>query len=370
MILIPIIIIALYFITLIFLTLRTPKSNKNTSFEDFYTGSKSMGAIVVGLVMLVTYYSGSTWTGWTGFTAQVGVFGAYCIPYSVFSGIAMCLLAAKIWPLGKRFKLATLADIYELRYRSKGLKILTGALGAILNITWITMELVTIGYIINVATGGTVPKEIGSLIGVVFMTAYTLWGGVRSVSSVNTFQSVLMVVGAIGVIMYAVYSTYGSVTNMFELALSIRPETFTVDGAYNLRQWFSFIFLCSIGVLCYPSLYMKFYLGKNTNEIKKSAIFNVAGALWSVLIILGGFAIIGYETVTQISLSANVEEGLLLILQNSGNAFIFGLALVFILAGTMGTVDGTLLAISGIFSSDIIQGFKRIKRKGPLIGFF
>ena len=363
-----IIIIVLYFITLIILTLRTPKSTKETSFEDFYTGSKSMGAIVVGLVMLVTYYSGTTWTGWTGFTAEMGIFGAYMLPYAVFAGIAMYMLSGKIWPLGKRFNLGTMADIFELRYRSIGLKMLIGFLGATLNITWITMELVTIGYIINIATGGAVSLEIGALIGVIFMTAYTLWGGVRSVSSVNTFQSSLMVAGAIGVVMYAVYSTYGSVTNMFEVVLSIRPETFIIDGAHNMRQWFSFVLLCAMGVLCYPSLYMKFYLGKSTNEVKKSSIFNVAGALWSILILFGGFAIIGYEAVTQVSLGTNAEEGFLLIVKNSGNAFVYGLALVFILAGTMGTVDGTLLAISGIFSSDLIQGYKRIQRKSGLIG--
>ena len=73
---IPFIMIGAYFLILIFLTLRTPKTTKSSSFEEFYTGSKSMGAIVVGLIMLVTYFSGSTWTGWTGFTASFGVYPA------------------------------------------------------------------------------------------------------------------------------------------------------------------------------------------------------------------------------------------------------------------------------------------------------
>lgn len=362
--------IGLYFLVIIVLTLRTPKTTKSSTFEEFYTGSKSMGAVVVGLVMLVTYFSGSTWTGWTGFTASFGVFGAYCIPYSVSAGVIMYLIAGKVWPLGKKYQLSTLADLYELRYRSTGLKILSGAIGAIMNVTWITMEIVTIGYIINIATSGTVSNAVGSLIGVIFMAGYTLWGGVKSVSSVNTFQSVLMVVGSIAVVAFLIYSNYGSISHMFEIVAQVAPESLTLPGPGGTgtdAQWFSFVFLCSIGVLCYPSLYLKMYLGKSTNEVKKSAIFNAAGGFWSITFILAGFAIIAYPTVSGLTIS-NPEEGMLLMLQNSGNMFIFGLTCIFILAACMGTVDGTLLSISGILASDVLEGFRRIGRKEPPVG--
>ena len=46
---IPLIMLAIYFVIIIVLTLRTPKSGSG-NFEDFMTGSKSMGAIVVGPV--------------------------------------------------------------------------------------------------------------------------------------------------------------------------------------------------------------------------------------------------------------------------------------------------------------------------------
>ena len=43
----------------------------------------------------------------------------------------------------------------------------------VLNTTWITMELVTIGYIIKACSGGAISTAVGSLIGLVFMVAYT-----------------------------------------------------------------------------------------------------------------------------------------------------------------------------------------------------
>lgn len=364
---IPAIMICAYFIILIVLTLRTPKAGKKSTFEDFYTGTKSMGAIVVGLVMLVTYFSGSTWTGWTGFTALNGVFGAYTIPYSVAAAVGMYFLASKVWPLGKEYRLSTLADMYELRYRSTGLKILTGLIGAVMNVTWITMEIVTIGYIFQIGTNGAVSAAVGSLIGVIFMTCYTLWGGVRSVASVNTFQSALMVVGSIAVVVYLVYVNYGSVSEMFSTAYDVNPASYIISGEGMQAQWFSFVLLCSAGVLCYPSLYLKLYLGKSKNEVKKAAIFNAAGGLWSMAFIIAGFAIIGYTVVSGVTVD-DPQEGLLVMLQNAGNPVIWGLCIIFILAACMGTVDGTLLAISGILSSDVIEGFKKLSKKEPPIG--
>ena len=160
---IPLIMLAIYFVIIIVLTLRTPKSGSG-NFEDFMTGSKSMGAIVVGLVMMVTYYSGSTWTGWIGFAGINGAFAGYVIPYGFCTGLGMYALAKRLWPLGKQYQLSDCGDIYELRYQSKLLKTIAGLTGAVLNTTWITMELVTIGYIIKACSGGAISTAVGSLI--------------------------------------------------------------------------------------------------------------------------------------------------------------------------------------------------------------
>ncbi|WP_419023031.1 sodium:solute symporter family protein [Emergencia sp.] len=362
---IPLIMLAIYFVIIIVLTLRTPKSGSG-NFEDFMTGSKSMGAIVVGLVMMVTYYSGSTWTGWIGFAGINGAFAGYVIPYGFCTGLGMYALAKRLWPLGKQYQLSDCGDIYELRYQSKLLKTIAGLTGAILNTTWITMELVTIGYIIKACSGGAISTAVGSLIGLVFMVAYTLWGGVKSVASVNTFQSIVMVFGAVGIILYVVYHYYGSVGNMFSIALDISPQVFVLDSSMN-ASWFSFVFLCSIGALCYPSIFLKMFMAKSPNEVKKSAIMNSFGSLWCLLILLGGFACIGYQVATG-HVIGNWEEALPQMMAESGNAVLFGIMCIFILAGCMGTVDGTLLSISGIVTNDAILVWKRHKVHDGCIG--
>lgn len=361
-----------YFAVIAILVLRTPKTTKSTSFEEFYTGSKTLGGFMIGIVMLVTCMSGSTWTGWVGMGFENGVFIAYCIPYVCIAwAVFLYILADKIWPLGKHYGLSTMADLYELRYQNKGIKIFTGLVGAVMNVTWITMEIVTLGYIINVASNFHISTAVGSLIGVIFMVAYTLWGGVRSIAKVNYFQSIVMLIGCLVCVLFVIFNNFDSIPAMFNTVHEYLPAALTLPGPEGIgtdKEWFSWTFLCCIGLLCYPSLYLKIYMGKSVNAIRKSAITAGASSIWmEIVLVLASFAVIAYQAKTGIDVT-NVESSLLLVVQNSGSMLMLGIACVFILAATMGTIDGTLLAISGIFSNDVVEGFRRINKNDGNLG--
>lgn len=364
--------LAAYFLVIVVLVLKTPKATKETSFEEYYTGSKSVGGLVIGLVMLMTAMAGSTWTGYVGFGLQNGSFVAYCIPYvCIAQPVFIYLLADRIWPLGKKYGLSTLGDLYELRYRSKVLKVIAGAVGALMNLTWITMEVVTLGYILNVASGGILSREVGSLLGIIFMTLYTLWGGVKGLVKVNTFQSIIMIIGCLVCLMYAVLSNYPSVAAMFNTILLQRPETITLPGPMGNgtnHMWVSYTLLCSAGVLCYPSLYLKLYMGKNVKEIRKSSLTSGISSIWmQTIVTIAGFSIIGYEIATG-TVFNNIDSAYLTMFQQSGNMAILAIACVFILAAGMGTIDATMLAIAGLISNDIIMGTNRIRNHDGIIG--
>lgn len=94
---------------------------------------------------------------------------------------------------------------------------------------------------------------------------------------------------------------------------------------------------------------------------------NSFGSLWCLLILLGGFACIGYQVATG-HIIDNWEEALPQMMAESGNAVLFGVMCIFILAGCMGTVDGTLLSISGIVTNDAILVWKRHKNHDGCIG--
>ncbi|MEG0292137.1 MAG: sodium:solute symporter family protein [Anaerovoracaceae bacterium] len=369
---VPFVILGIYLLIVLILAFapQKKKAADSGSFEEFYTAGKSFGGIVVALIMLVTYYQGSTWTGWQGFVAQYGVFGAYVIPYCVGAGVVMYFLAEKVWPLGKKYSLCTMPDLLELRYQSIWLKVLSGFLGVAMDVTVITMEIVTLGYIINIATSGYVSITMGAGVGIAVLAIYILWGGIKSIGRVDSFNGFLMLIGSIFVSFFVAYFYYGGISEVFETVLKYEPSQFTLIGSegYGTPQhWFSFGFICTVGALCWPSLYMKMYVGKGVNEIRYTGIVSAIAGIWCVFFLLTGFAAIGIEYIGHPGFE-DPQSSLLLLVFRSGNMVVFGLLAVFILAATIGTVDSTLLADAGAFTNDVIIGFKRAIRKAPKIG--
>lgn len=367
---IPFIVLGIYILIVAILAFAPQKKKSKIDFEEFYTGSKSFGGFVVALIMLATYYAGSTWTGWQGFVAEYGVFGAYVIPYCVASGILFYFVGERIWPLGKKYGLNTMPDLLELRYDSIGVKLLSGFIGVLMDVTVVTTEIVTLGYIVNVATSGYISITLGAAGAIILLALYLIWGGIKSIGRVDTFNGLLMLVGSIFVAFFVAYLYYGGVPEIFETVLKHEPEQFTLIGAegYGTAQhWTSFAVLCTMGALCWPELYMKMYVGKGVNEIRFTGILTAVSGIWCVFFLITGFAAIGVEYIGQPGFD-DPQSSLLLLVYRSGNMIVFGMVAVFILAASVATVDGILLADAGAFTNDVIFGVKRLMSKAPKLG--
>ena len=55
-------------------------------------------------------------------------------------------------------------------------------------------------------------------------------------------------------------------------------------------------------------------------------------------------------------------------LSYSGNGLMLGLVTTFILAASLGTLDSTLISLSGILANDVVMNVVQMKRKVPCIG--
>lgn len=367
---------------------RTKKKNTEETVEDFLTGSKSMSAFVVGMIMIVTMYSGSTFTRKLGYVVKFGMGGLYSVSYVVIGGVVFYYLAEKVWPLGKKYKLATMSDTVELRYQSKKLKMLSGGTAALLNIPWLTLEVTTIGYILNSVTGGLISISLGAFIAIVFITCYLLFAGVHAVSAVDSFSAICMLVGSTIVFLYLFFGTFdGSLSNIWNAIASsnesishldvtdkisiIGKDYFTLLDGSSASSWqflVSWTVLGVLGFLIWPSNYMQIYLGKNVEEVRKTGIITGIAGLYNIAYVLLGFMVVAVAS-SKVGFSiTDPQASLLDLIIYLGNPFIYGILATFMLAITVGTMDSTLLAISGIFANDIVNTYRGIKNKEEIIG--
>lgn len=152
MIALPIIFIGTYIIITLLIAVFPFGRHTYQSVEDFHLASGSMGFLIISIGTIVSYYSGSTWTGWQEFICNNGALGAYIFPFITASGILFYFLAERIQPEAKEKRFLTIGDYLEANYNSRKLKILGGGLSFVVTILWIVMDLITMGYTLSIVT--------------------------------------------------------------------------------------------------------------------------------------------------------------------------------------------------------------------------
>lgn len=351
---------------------KARKKFKNQSFEEYYTAGKSMNGFIVGLVTVVTFYSGSTFTGKVGFTFNFGMIGLYSIVTCGATGIVMFFLSEKVWPLSKKYRLSTLSDLMELRYQNKLIKLVMSLTIVGFNIIFLVTEIRTLGMITNVASAGSISPTLGSLIAFLIIIAYVTTGGVRSVAAVDSFSAIIMLCGSLISVCYLCFYFFdGSISNIFTTVAAEMPNRMTMEtsATYGNAYWISIVLMGTMVMLVYPSNYMGICLAKSVKQVKRSAIMTSLSGLWLIVYGILGYMALAVSVMNNgIDFRGAPEYALLYMASAVGNAFILGLVVTFILAATLGTLDSTLISMSGLISNDVITNLRAIVNKDACIG--
>lgn len=371
---VPFVMMGLYILVVFFLSWHTAaksrrRAQNGSTFEDFYTGGKTMNAVTVALVTIVTFYSGTTFTGRVGFYYNFGVVGLTSIFTSTFAGVVMYFLSEKIWPLSKKYHLSTLSDLLEFRYQSQALKTMTAVTIVCFNIVWLVSEIRTLGLTVNVASGGQISQAAGSALMFAIIIFYVCTGGVHSVAAVDSFSAAVMVGGSLVVLCAIVGKLFGG--NPFEMmreGANAAPGLLTIasGNAYSYPYWISNVVLGSIVMLVYPSNYMSICMAKSVKSVKRSSLITAVSGLWLVIYAVIAMAALGLNA-RGIAIQ-NPESALLEMTSYMKSGFLLGLVTTFILAASMGTLDSTLLSLSALLSNDVVWNIGRMRRKEPCIG--
>lgn len=372
---IPFLMMGLYIMIVIALSYSTvlkakiKRNNQKQNFEDFYTGNKSMPAMVVGLVTIVTFYSGTTFTGRVGFFYNYGVVALTTLFSSAASGVVMFFLAEKVWPISKKYHCSTLSDILEFRYQSRVVKLTAALIIVGFNMIWLITEIRTLGIIVNIASGGAISPVVGAAIMFAVIIAYVCTGGIRSVAAVDSFSSAFMLIGSVIAVIFIVVRFYhGDVSAMFDASLNANPLLWVVsdEGTYGYAYWLSSVVVSTVVMLVYPSNYMGICMAKSVKAVKKASLAAALSGPW--LIIYGVIAAAALGLGAQGILIQNPEAALLEMISYSGSGFMLGIVTTFVLAASLGTLDSTLISLSGILSNDVFINYQHIKKRSACIG--
>jgi SSS family transporter len=160
--------------------------------RDFVLAGRTLPLYVVTAMVCATWFGSETVLGISSTFLKEGLRGVVADPF----GSSLCLVLVGLFFAAKlyRMNLLTIGDYYRTRYDATA-ELLTSLAIVVSYLGWLSAQIVVIGLVFNVVTGGAVGVGAGIVIGAAVVLVYTLWGGMYSVAWTNFVQMVIIVVG-------------------------------------------------------------------------------------------------------------------------------------------------------------------------------
>lgn len=324
---------------------------------EYAVGGRNLNWVVTCFAYVGAFYVGATYTGFAGTAADIGLFAQYLCIYSIGGLCTMYLMARPVWVWGKHYDLETQSDIVSYRYGGNRIfKTFYSGFIIIVGGTWLIVELVTLGYILKVATNSYVSFNAGIIIVGLFVITYTTLGGARASSIGSLVQGLTFTILGTIVFYFLIRQAYGGVIPLFDMLSEHKPEALTIGkGARFL--WMSSIITGTLGSFCWPNVFRGLFMARSPRDVKKAVFVAPAVALIVAFFILtcgmGGELISGFP--------ADSQMGLFFIANTYGGPVILGIVAVFAGSAAISTISSVSNGISIIFAKDFGYFFSKEK---------
>ncbi|MGH8662412.1 MAG: sodium:solute symporter family protein [Burkholderiales bacterium] len=160
--------------------------------RDFVLAGRTLPLYVVTALVCATWFGSETMLGISSTFIKEGLRGVVADPF----GSSLCLVLVGLFFAAKLYRMdfLTIGDYYRARYDATA-ELLTSLCIVVSYLGWLSAQIVVIGLVFNVVTGGAVSMGAGIVIGAAVVLLYTLWGGMYAVAWTNFVQMVIIVVG-------------------------------------------------------------------------------------------------------------------------------------------------------------------------------
>lgn len=260
--------IAVVLYTVLMLGISWWSRGKVTSTEDFLVAGRRLPLMLAFPTLLATWFGAGVLLTATDEVRAGGLRMAALEPI----GAGMCLILAGWWLAGPLYdmKLLTLSDFFRRRYgaraeRWSAILMVPGYFG------WIAAQYIALASMFEILFG--MPLMVALVVVAVVGTAYTLIGGLWSVTLTDAAQIALVMVG-VGVMAFNIFSELGqgSVVDGVSELWAAMPEDKKVvlprDNAEELVGWLGVMTIGALGNLPSQDLAQRIFASRNALTAK------------------------------------------------------------------------------------------------------
>jgi SSS family transporter len=182
--------VIVYLLVTIAIGLMAAKRVQNAS--DFAIAGRHLPMAMIVTTTFATWFGSETVLGIPAKFVNGGLHGVVEDPF----GAGFCLIFVGLFFAGKlyRMTLLTISDYFRERY-GRTVEVVCSLIIMVSYLGWVSAQVTALGLVFNLLSDGVVSLELGMVIGVVSILAYTLFGGMWSVAITDFIQMIILVVG-------------------------------------------------------------------------------------------------------------------------------------------------------------------------------
>ena len=182
--------VIVYLLVTIAIGLMAAKRVQNSS--DFAIAGRHLPMAMIVTTTFATWFGSETVLGIPAKFVNGGLHGVVEDPF----GAGFCLIFVGLFFAGKlyRMTLLTISDYFRERY-GRVVEVVCSLIIMVSYLGWVSAQVTALGLVFNLLSDGMVSMELGMVIGVVSILAYTLFGGMWSVAITDFIQMIILVVG-------------------------------------------------------------------------------------------------------------------------------------------------------------------------------
>ncbi len=345
---------------------RQAKADAGKGFiNNYFIGGRSMGGLVLAMTLVATFTSASSFIGGPGVAYEKGLVWVYLSMIQVPTAfIILGILGKKFALISRKTGAVTVTDYLRARYKSK----------AVVWISSICLVLFFVAQMMSQFIGGAVlfqsitglPYIYGLVLFGAVVIIYTTIGGFKAVTTTDTIQGIIMVIGGF-IILATIVTTAGGFDSLIGKLNAANPDwaDITSGGSTAKAYVMSFWVLVGVGVLGLPQTAVRGMGFKDTKALHNAIIYGtiVVGFLMLVMHISGVFAPAvlapGEFETTDYVVPALVLKYM--------NPVVAGLFIAAPLAAVMSTVSSLLILASAAIVKDLYMNYiaKPVAKKEP-----
>lgn len=243
--------------------------------EQWTVGGRGFGLLLVWLLMAGEVYTTFTFLGASGWAYSKGGPALYIFAYMPLAYVLSFFILPPIWEVGRKYRLQTQADFFQLRYGSKTLSAFVALVGVVFIIPYLQLQLVGLGIIVEVSSFGGIHRTPAMIFAFAIVAAFVFTSGVRGVAWVSVIKDLLLLFAAVFIGIAVPYMYFGGIGKMFAAVIHARPSHLVMPGATkNLgHTWYiSTVLLTSFGFYMWPQAFGSSFTAKSGDTLRRNAV--------------------------------------------------------------------------------------------------